>query len=130
MTRDEWNDLVARYMAALERRMSAGDDPIMVNVRDKAVADALLAVLDGWQRIDLGEPKTPDELDHPCFFDDPDTLCDCPGDGWYRCRECRVYKPKHGASQRYVAPSDGSGMVRDLGAGGVTMPPGWISDTE
>jgi len=50
MTRDEWNALVARYTAALTLRVNV-HDPALLPARDLAVADALLAVLDGERRL-------------------------------------------------------------------------------
>lgn len=50
MTRIEWNAIVARYTAALTARVNT-HDPSLVPERDLAVADALLAVLEGERRL-------------------------------------------------------------------------------
>lgn len=59
MIRSEWNALVARYTAALVTRVNT-HDPALVQARDMAVADALLAVLDTWPTFRVPRPATPE----------------------------------------------------------------------
>jgi len=80
MTRDEWNALVARYTYALTTRVNT-HDPALLPARDLAVADALLAVLEGERRLrEAGRGTCLNCATEPCT--DLENLRDC--EDWTR----------------------------------------------
>lgn len=91
MIRDEWNALVARYTAALVTRVDT-HDPALVSARDKAVADALLAVLDAWPTFRVPRPATTDA-----------TACD----------DCLLAELHHGCVKTLLPGADCDEFIRD-----------------